>query len=36
MALIDYWPFKRREFAQTGSTPPYKKDEPRSFGEGII
>tara|TARA_Y100000310_G_scaffold260883_1_gene270009 strand:- start:339 stop:1643 length:1305 start_codon:yes stop_codon:yes gene_type:complete len=36
MALIDYWPFKRREFAQKGSNPPYKKDDPRSFGEGII
>ena len=36
MALKDFWPFKRREFAQTGSNPPYKKEDPRSFGEGII
>jgi len=36
MALTDYWPFKRREFATTGRNPPFTKDEPRSFGEGII
>ena len=26
----------RRFFAVTGSNPPYKKDEPRSYGEGVI
>ena len=35
MALRDYWPF-RRTFATVGSNPPYKKDEPRSYGEGVI
>ena len=26
----------RRRFATTGSTPPYKEDDPRSFGAGVI
>ena len=26
----------RRAFATTGSEPPFKEDDPRSFGEGII
>ena len=36
MALRDYWPFSRRTFATVGSNPSYAKDEPRSYGEGII
>ena len=36
MAITDFWPFKRREFATVGSNPPYKKDDPRSFGAGVI
>ena len=36
MALQDYWPFNRRTFASVGSNPSYKKDEPRSYGEGVI
>ena len=36
MALRDYWPFNRRSFATTGTNPPFTKDDPRSFGEGII
>ena len=36
MALQDYWPFNRRVFASVGSNPSYKKDEPRSYGEGVI
>jgi len=36
MAPFNFWPFKRREFATTGRNPPFTKDEPRSFGEGII
>ena len=35
MALRDYWPF-RRTFATVGNNPPYKKDEPRSYGAGVI
>ena len=26
----------RRRFASVGSNPPYKEDDPRSFGEGVI
>ena len=33
MSLIDNI---RRRFATTGSNPPFKKDDPRSFGAGII
>ena len=36
MALQDYWPFNRRTFATVGSDPSYDKDEPRSYGEGVI
>jgi len=37
MALRDYLPFlRRRKFATVGSDPPFKKDDPRSFGEGVI
>ena len=36
MALRDYWPFSRRTFATVGSNPSYSKDEPRSYGAGII
>ena len=33
MSLIDNI---RRRFATVGSNPPFKKDDPRSFGEGVI
>ena len=36
MALSDYWPWNRRNFATKGSNPPFKKDEPRSYGAGAI
>jgi len=37
MSLRDYVPFLRqRQFATVGKNPPFKKDDPRSFGEGII
>ena len=36
MALSDYWPFNRRRFATKGTEPPFSKDDPRSFGEGVI
>tara|TARA_Y100000296_G_scaffold28341_1_gene33023 strand:+ start:3238 stop:4497 length:1260 start_codon:yes stop_codon:yes gene_type:complete len=36
MAIADYWPFKRREFATVGKNPPFQKDEPHSFGAGVI
>ena len=36
MALSDYLPWNRREFATVGRDPPFKKDEPRSFGAGVI
>ena len=36
MALSDYWPFRRRSFATKGQDPPFVKDEPRSYGEGVI
>ena len=36
MALRDYWPFNRRSFATKGTNPPYNKDNPRSFGDGVI
>jgi len=37
MALRDYVPFlRRRKFATVGGDPPFKKDDPRSFGEGVI
>ena len=36
VALRDYWPFNRRSFATKGTNPPYSKDDPRSFGSGVI
>ena len=37
MPLRDYLPFgRKREFATVGSNPPYNKDNPRSFGAGVI
>ena len=36
MALSDYWPFKRRSFATVGQDPPFSKDDPRSYGAGVI
>ena len=36
MALSDFWPWNRRSFATKGSNPPFKKDEPRSYGAGAI
>ena len=36
MALRDYLPWNRRQFASKGTNPPYSKDDPRSFGEGVI
>ena len=36
MALRDYWPFNRRSFATKGTNPPFTKDNPRSFGDGVI
>ena len=36
MALSDYLPWNRREFATVGRDPPFTKDEPRSFGAGVI
>ena len=36
MALRDYLPWNRRKFATKGTNPPYSKDDPRSFGEGVI
>ena len=36
MALSDYWPWNRRKFATKGKNPPFKKDEPRSYGAGAI
>jgi hypothetical protein len=38
MPLRDYLPFfgRKRTFATVGSNPPYNKDEPRSFGAGVI
>ena len=36
MALSDYIPWKRREYASVGSNPSYTKDEPRSYGAGLI
>ena len=36
MALRDYWPFNRRSFATKGTNPPFNKDNPRSFGDGVI
>ncbi len=36
MALSDYWPFKRRSFATVGQDPPFSKDDPRSYGSGVI
>ena len=36
MALSDYWPFKRRSFATVGEDPPFIKDDPRSYGAGVI
>ena len=36
MALSDYWPFNRRSFATKGTNPPFSKDDPRSFGAGVI
>ena len=36
MVLSDYWPFNRRSFATKGTNPPFSKDDPRSFGAGVI
>jgi hypothetical protein len=36
MALSDYWPFNRRSFATVGQDPPFSKDDPRSYGSGVI
>ena len=36
VALSDYWPFNRRSFATKGTAPPFSKDDPRSFGAGVI
>ena len=36
MALRDYLPWNRRQFATKGTNPPYLKDDPRSYGEGVI
>ena len=37
MPLRDYLPFgRRREFASVGENPPFDKDNPRSFGAGVI
>ena len=37
MPLRDYLPFgRRREFASVGENPPFNKDDPRSFGAGVI
>ena len=36
MALRDYLPWNRRQFATKGTNPPYSKDNPRSYGEGVI
>ena len=36
MALSDYWPFRNRKFATKGEDPPFKENEPRSYGEGVI
>ena len=36
VALSDYWPFNRRSFATKGTNPPFSKDDPRSFGAGVI
>ena len=37
MPLRDYLPFgRRREFASVGENPPFSKDNPRSFGAGVI
>ncbi len=36
MALRDYLPWNRRQFATKGTNPPYSKDDPRSYGEGVI
>ena len=36
MALRDFWPFNRRQFATKGTNPPFTKDSPRSYGEGVI
>ena len=36
MALRDYLPWNRRQFATKGTNPSYSKDDPRSYGEGVI
>ena len=36
MALRDYLPWNRRQYATKGTNPPYSKDDPRSYGEGVI
>jgi len=36
MALRDYLPWNRRQFATKGTNPPYSKDDPRNYGEGVI
>ena len=38
MPLRDYLPnlWRKREFATVGTNPPFKDDEPRSFGAGVI
>ena len=36
MALRDYLPWNRREFASVGSNPPFTANEPRDFGTGVI
>ena len=36
MALRDYLPWNRRKFAAVGSNPPFKANEPRDFGAGVI
>jgi len=36
VALSDYWPFNRRSFATKGTAPPFSKDDPRSYGAGVI
>ena len=36
MALRDYLPWNRRQYATKGTNPPYTKDDPRSYGEGVI
>jgi len=36
MALRDYLPWNRRKFAAVGSNPPFKENEPRDFGAGVI